>query len=601
MFHIFNKQKREIVSKTIEFENLYPVEKLYNQNGLAIEYTMIKHSNKYTRTYYLTQFPPEVTSEDIVKAFDLTDKRTFNNFDFYIKVNIKMLDNALLSRTIKTTKINISEQVKAPIIGGSEIEAKNQVNNIEEIEDLVAKGQDLTDAVVALTVIGESEQHLNEIDKHIQSKLRQKKWIFALPFGDQKDAFINSLPIPTKGGLNQKVLSQPLSMLFLPTSTRTSGLLPIGYDTYKKNLFFFDCFQGDRTHSMSVTGDNGGGKSAFCKKFFEELGLFGVQRWYVDPEGECSKMAKAIGAKVISVNRASGINIIDFNENIKDLFDQEDKEKYDPKNDHINWLTDFLLTFPVFDNSLRNNRTPLLNCLSDFYNHFGSDRKARNMDQLCEFLRNHPKSKNEWKLCWLGIKNFSSNEIDAATYAGYFSTKEPFDFGHDACILDISGNENEQIRSALGYALIYKSFEMMLPKDKYRALFIDELHMFLKFTGFKDLLTQYVKRCRKYNGFFVLLTQELNDYAKYDAIAISKQLGFQFIFAQEGVNEDVLKINPYDMSAIRVLPIGTCMIWQKKANVMDRVKIHLRDYQLEYCAKDNSQDLSLDMARRYEE
>lgn len=139
----------------------------------------------------------------------------------------------------------------------------------------------------------------------------------------------------------------------------------------------------------------------------------------------------------------------------------------------------------------------------------------------------------------------------------------------------------------------------MLPRDKYRALFIDELHMFLKFPGFRDLLTQYVKRCRKYNGFFVLITQEINDYAKFDSISISKQLGFQCIFAQEDINPEVLKVSDYDLNAIRVMEVGTCMFWAKKSNTMDRVKIHLRQYQKDYCAKDNSQDLSIDMFRRY--
>lgn len=455
MNNIFSRKSRTQVDVAIGFEDCYPIEELYNQNNLVIESDLIKHSNRCSRSYYLTQFPSTVTSEDIVKAFDLTDRVGFESFSYFIKINIKGADEALLSKTIRTTKINISEQVKAPIVGGSEIEARNAVDNIEHIEDQVAKGQDLTDTIVALTVFGSSESHIVEIDKHIQSKLRQKKWLFAIPLYDQQKTLLNTMPLPSSNtGMKLKVLSTPLSMMFLPTSTRSSGLLPIGLDTYRKNLYFFDCFQGDRTHSISVTGDNGGGKSAFCKKFFEELGMFGVQRWYIDPEGECAKMAKAIGAKVISVNRANGINIIDYDESISSHFDQEDLSKFNPKADHINWLTDFMLTFPVFDQSLRSNRTPLLNCLSQFYNTVGLDRASRNMESLCNFLRNHALSKSEWNYCWLGIKNFSNDEQDAATFGGYFATKDPFDFGDDAAILDISGNENEIVRSALGYALL---------------------------------------------------------------------------------------------------------------------------------------------------
>jgi hypothetical protein len=603
MFNIFKrkvqKNKDKQLTEIQKFENTNPVHELFNQNGLEIESHHIKHSNRYSRSYYLTQLPNEVSSQDIIKAFDLSEKNIFGEFTYFIKLFIKPVDSLLLYKTIQTTKMNIIDQVKTPIIGGSEIEARNKVDNIEDIEEQVAKGQSLTDVTVCLTIFGDSESHIHQIDKQIQSKLRQKKWIFSIPLFGQKEALLNSMPIPTKNGLPLKALTQPLSLLFLPTSTRLSGLLPIGHDCYRKNVYFFDCFIGDRTHSIGVTGDNGGGKSAFCKKFFEELGLFGVQRWYIDPEGECSKMAKAIGARVVSVNRASGINIIDFNEYAINDFDDEDKLKFNPKADHINWLTDFMLAFPVFDTSLRDNRTPLLNCLSEFYNQEGSIRSNRNMQKLCDFLRNHELTLSIWSKCWEGIKNFSSDEVDNATYGGYFSTIEEFDLNDDMAILDISGNENELVRSALGYALLYKSFEKMLPKDRYRAMFIDELHMFLKFPGFKDLLTQYVKRCRKYNGFFVLLTQELNDYKKYDAIGISKQFGFQVIFSQESISDDVLRVDEQDSIQIRTLPVGTCVIWQKKNSTMDKVKIHLRPYQQLYCAKDNSQDLSLNMFNCY--
>ncbi len=594
----FRKKIQQIEDKNTFLES-YPVSEYFDQNGLVIQSHEIKHSNSYSRTYYLRRFPKSVSSEDVVSAFDLASKFTSKPFIFYIKLDIKTAIDPLLSRTIKTTKVNITEQVKAPVVGGSEIDARNQVENIEEIEDYVAKGQDLTDTTVLVTVFGNSYDHIVEIDKHIQTTLRQKKWVFTIPLYDQKNAFINSLPLPTKNGLSQKVLSTPLSLMMLPTSTRLSGVLPIGFDHYRKNIYFFDCFQGDRTHSMSVTGDNGGGKSAWCKKFFEELGLLGVQRWYIDPEGECSKLATAIGARVIQVNRGSGINIIDFNENIADLFDLEDRTKFNPLADHVNWLVDFMLTFPVFDESIIKNRTPLLQCLSEFYNSVGKKRENRNMEVLCNYLKYHTKTKDEWKFCWSGIKNFSDNPDDNATFGGYFGTKEQFSFDYDQAILDISGNENELVRSALGYALLYKSFEQMLPKDRYRALFIDELHMFLKFEGFRNLLMQYVKRCRKYNGFFVLITQELNDYARFDAIGITKQLGFQCIFSQENINPEVLRVSEADLDKIRTLPVGNCMLWQKKSNQMDKVKIHLRPYQVEYCAKDNSKNISINMFKRY--
>ena len=350
----------------------------------------------------------------------------------------------------------------------------------------------------------------------------------------------------------------------------------------------------------SVTGDNGGGKSAFCKKLYEEMGLFGVQRWYIDSEGECLKMANHINAKIITINRLTGLNIIDFNQNIFEFFDQEDKQKYNPTIDHINWLAGFILSFPVFDDSVAKNRTPLLNCLSAFYNQKDLKKTEYNMTNLCSYLKKHPKSKGEWKDCLNGILNFSPDPLDNGSYGGYFSSSDPFDIDYDSVVFDISNNENEQLRSALSYVLLYKTFEKILTKDRYRCLFIDELHLFLKFEGFAELLNQYTKRCRKYNGFYVLITQELNDYKKYKAISIIKQMGFQFIFAQENIDQDIIALEDQTIKQIKNLKVGTCKISQKKGLSLDDVSIYLQKHQVDYSKKDNPQDLSINMAKKYD-
>jgi hypothetical protein len=87
---------------------------------------------------------------------------------------------------------------------------------------------------------------------------------------------------------------------------------------------------------------------------------------------------------------------------------------------------------------------------------------------------------------------------------------------------------------------------------------------------------------------------------KYDALSISKQIGFQMIFAQEDINQGVIKISSTEAKEIRALNVGTCMVWQKKELTLEKVKIYLRDYQKSYSAKDASKELSIDMFRKYE-
>lgn len=167
------------------------------------------------------------------------------------------------------------------MLAKSETQAKAEISEIISIEEKIADGQEVNDAVFVLTIFTNSETDLKMADNQIQSKLKNRKWSFNTPFADQKNTFTNSLPVPMRGGHKLKILSEPMSMLFIPTNTRESGVLPIGYDNYRNNIYFWDIFRGGRAWTITITGKNGSGKSAEAKVLFEQLGLLGVQRYLI--------------------------------------------------------------------------------------------------------------------------------------------------------------------------------------------------------------------------------------------------------------------------------------------------------------------------------
>jgi type IV secretory pathway VirB4 component len=587
-------KRRNINPEVLDFEANYPVEQLYAQNGMTIESDYIKHSNKFSKSYYLTSLPKFLTIEGVSSLFKLNEKSLFpNSFDFTIKISVAVkASNLLLDQQFKTVKSNIEMDSTIPIFGSSTVKAGNEIADLEQIEDKLAKGQELTDTCLVLTIFADSHSELMDIDKHIQTRFRLRKWVFASPIAEQREVFLNSMPIPIKATDTLKLLTEPLSMLLLPTSSRPHGMLPIGYDKYRGNVYLWDLFREGRAHTCSITGKNGSGKSAYCKSIFEMLGILGVQRFYIDPEGECSLLAAAIGAKVEHINQSKGINIVDFNEHIVDYFDEEDKAKFNPQADHINWMTEVLLRFPVFPTEVHGNRSMLYKAFNDFYkSDTGKIKANRNMRHLCEFLKAEDQKYGLWQYMF----NFSAE----GTMGNIFSSEDDFYLDEDAIIFDTSGNENPEIRKILGYVLLYKTFEKMLTKDRYRCLVIDELHMFIEFEGFRNLLIQYIKRARKYNGFYMLITQELNDFKKYQALSILQQTGFDFIFRQSSIDSETLTLSPTQAAEITEMPVGTCVIHQMDKPYLDKVKIHLRDYQLAYSAKANNQNLSFDTYRRF--
>ena len=201
------KKNKKTNNSSINLTELYPINKLYNQNNLIIELNYIKHSTKYSCSYYLIDFPSQTNLENITKTFDLnTSNKSLKGFEYTLKLIIKDDPDILLDKKIKTIKFNLLEQARLPFLGGSEVIAKSKVDNIEEIEKKLAKGLKLNNFSFVLTVFTKNLEDLNTVEQHIQSKLRQKDWLFVTPLGDQKATFTNSLPIPSNNPFEQKII-----------------------------------------------------------------------------------------------------------------------------------------------------------------------------------------------------------------------------------------------------------------------------------------------------------------------------------------------------------------------------------------------------------
>jgi hypothetical protein len=595
-----NRQKAKLIElqnkETQEFELKYPISKLYAQNGIQFETDYAKLSNKYSKTYYLTDLPKYLVPKEVAEVFQLNKDNMLDfDFDFNIKLMIRNDSANVTKSKMEMAKSVIAlETQQLKMFKKSDTQAKAETSEIESIEEKLSDGQEMNDIVFVLTVFANTEEKLRLVDNQVQSKLKNKKWQFSAPYGDQKNALTNSLPVPVVNGHQLKVLSEPLSMLLLPTNTRLSGMLPIGYDCDRNNIYLFDIFIDGRAWTITITGKNGSGKSAFAKVLFEILGLLGVQRFFIDPEGETLAVAETIGSTIHFANTQKGVNPVYFDEDIIKYYDDEDKKNFDPKNDQILFLTEFCLKFPIVSKELKENRTPMYNAFRDFYDSIGKEKVKRNMIELVKFIQDNDQ---KYEGLYSTMSNFGVNGV----YHKYVSSTDEFGLEEDSIVFVTKGIKNEGIRSALGAAILLKVWDKMLRGGRYRALFIDELLMYIKDPYFRDLIIQFISRGRKYNAFFILLTQELNHYKQNEALSILEQSGFDFIFKHKTIDEDVINLTPAQITSIQSLPTGTCYIHRLGVNHLDKVSLHMRDYQLKYIAKKGTSKMSTNLFERYED
>jgi hypothetical protein len=71
------------------------------------------------------------------------------------------------------------------------------------------------------------------------------------------------------------------------------------------------------------------------------------------------------------------------------------------------------------------------------------------------------------------------------------------------------------------------------------------------------------------------------------------------IFQQKDIDSSIIDLTKSQKDEIQKLTTGTCNIHVLGRDYLDKVSIHLRGYQMEYCKKRGDQDLSLDLMKRY--
>lgn len=125
-------KRRNINPQVLDFEANYPIEQLYAQNGMTIESDYIAHSNKFSKSYYLTSLPKYLTIEGVSSLFKLNEKSLFpNSFDFTIKISVAVKpSNVLLDQQFKTVKSNIEMDSTIPIFGSSTVKAGNEIADL---------------------------------------------------------------------------------------------------------------------------------------------------------------------------------------------------------------------------------------------------------------------------------------------------------------------------------------------------------------------------------------------------------------------------------------------------------------------------------------
>ena len=198
-------------------------------------------------------------------------------------------------------------------------ELEKQIGDLEDLRMLIQTNQDkLFYATIFITLNAESLQELNEKTKILESELNKKTSMIRTLTFRQLEGLKTMLPvgdIPISNYERNMVAGGVATLIPIsnPNLTHDGGIF-VGRNIFTNAPVYVDTFIGPPTlpnpHTF-ICGTSGGGKSVALKTLTaRNIVTTGCGAFFIDIEGEYTKLTKMLGGKVIKIRQgeSTGIN-----------------------------------------------------------------------------------------------------------------------------------------------------------------------------------------------------------------------------------------------------------------------------------------------------
>ncbi len=263
--------------------------------------------NKYCRTFVITIYPEQTW------IGWLDDLYYIKNINISIKIEA-VSNNSVTSQLTKKLVQAQSEYAtysrQGNILHLPELE--KQISDLEELRMLVQTNQDrLFFATIFIMLNAESLDELNENTKLLEAELSKKATMIRTLTFRQIEGLKEILPIGERPIQNyeRNMVTGGISTLFPisnPNLTHDSGIF-IGKNFHTNTPVYIDTFIGPPTlpnPHIFICGTSGSGKSVALKTLAaRNIATTGCGAFFIDIEGEYTKLTKMLGGKVIKIRQ----------------------------------------------------------------------------------------------------------------------------------------------------------------------------------------------------------------------------------------------------------------------------------------------------------
>lgn len=306
----FLKKKKE--EKIGEIVGAAPIElkDILAPSSITVTPQYLLLGGRFAKTFFIFSYPRYLSAGWLSPVINF-------NVPMDIAFHIHPLETGIVLKQLrkKLTEVQaeIMEREEKGLVREPALEMAYR--DLEEMRDKLISAQERMFRVgIYLTVYGNSEKELKDIETDLRSILESKLVYIKPTFYQQIEGFTSTLPYGVDKLMNHTTLNtSPLSTTFPFTSfdlSSNEGIL-YGINLHNNSLILFDRFSLENANSV-VFGKAGGGKSYMVKLEILRSLMLGTEVIVLDPENEYKTLAKAVGGSFFNICLGSPHHINPF-------------------------------------------------------------------------------------------------------------------------------------------------------------------------------------------------------------------------------------------------------------------------------------------------
>ena len=560
-------KKRSKIPEKIYQEEVITAGDIISPSSIEIGQNYFKIGERFGKTYFIFSYPRYLSTAWLSPVINL-------NFSMDVSFYLHPLESEKVLKQLrkKVTEIQaeITEREEKGLIRDPTIQVAYR--DLEELRDRLQTAQErMVRFGLYVTIYGESEKELREIETTLRSILESRLIYIKPALYQQKEGFISCSPynmdqLLVSTMMNTGTLSSIFPFVSFDLSSN-EGIL-YGLNNHNMSLVLFDRFALENANA-TIFGVSGSGKSYAIKLEVLRYLMLNVDVIIIDPENEYKFLADAVGGSFFNISLSSPHHLNPF-----DLpLPREDESPEDVLRSNIINLVGLLRIMlggltpeedsiidralvetyaakditPETDPKFWGKNTPIMSDLEEILSTMeGAESLVR---RLQKFTR--------------------------GVYAQFFNQPSNVNISNRFVVFGIRDMEDELRPMAMFIVLryVWKTITSQLKK---RILVVDEAWWLMKTEDGASFLFGTVKRGRKYWLGVTTVTQDTNDFMKSEyGQPIITNSALKLLMKQSPATIDIVK-KTFDLTEEEKLlllesPVGEGLFFAGTKHVAIRI------------------------------